>query len=55
MVLPFLWMLSTSLKKPIEVFVYPIQWIPQVFQWDNYKEVWLGPQSFGFIIGIPLR
>jgi len=46
MVLPFLWMVSTSLKKPIEVFAYPIQWIPHTFHWDNYKEVWSGPRSF---------
>jgi multiple sugar transport system permease protein len=46
MVLPFLWMLATSLKKPIEVFAYPIQWIPKVFHWENYKEVWFGKQPF---------
>lgn len=46
MVLPFLWMLSTSLKRPIEVFAYPIQWIPGDFQWHNYKEVWFGRQPF---------
>ncbi|TBL71084.1 carbohydrate ABC transporter permease [Paenibacillus thalictri] len=46
MVLPFLWMLSTSFKKPIEVFAYPVEWIPKSFQWSNYEEVWLGPRSF---------
>lgn len=29
MVLPFLWMLSTSFKFPIDVFNYPIEWIPK--------------------------
>lgn len=47
MVLPFLWMLSTSLKKPIDVFTYPIEWIPQTLHWDNYKRVWAGSQPFG--------
>src|SRR5690606_19447177 len=46
MVLPFIWMLSTSFKKQIEVFVYPIQWIPDSFQWANYKEVWTGTYPF---------
>lgn len=46
MVLPFLWMLSTSLKRPIEVFEFPVQWIPEVPQWSNYKEVWLGTHPF---------
>ena len=46
MVLPFLWMLSTSFKKPIDVFAYPIQWIPESFNWNNYVRVWNGPQPF---------
>ncbi len=38
MVLPFLWMLSTSLKEPAEVFTYPPVWIPSELAWDNYSE-----------------
>ncbi|WP_427181703.1 carbohydrate ABC transporter permease [Paenibacillus sp. TC-CSREp1] len=40
MIVPFLWMLSTSFKLQEEVFQYPIQWIPQVFHFENYAEVW---------------
>ncbi len=29
MLLPFAWMLSTSLKQPNEVFTYPPTWIPE--------------------------
>jgi multiple sugar transport system permease protein len=36
MVLPFLWMLSTSLKHPSEVFTYPPTWIPETLMWQNY-------------------
>lgn len=46
MVLPFIWMISTSLKGPMEVFQYPIKWIPSVFRWDNYKKIWLGANPF---------
>jgi multiple sugar transport system permease protein len=46
MILPFIWMLSTSFKKPLEVFTYPIQWIPNTFEWENYKEVWFGTKPF---------
>ncbi|MGG1550274.1 carbohydrate ABC transporter permease [Paenibacillus ferrarius] len=45
--LPFFWMLVTSLKVESEVFVYPIQWLPK--QWhavENYKEVWFGSYPF---------
>jgi multiple sugar transport system permease protein len=38
MLVPFAWMLSTSLKEPGDVFVYPPQWIPQPPQWTNYQE-----------------
>jgi multiple sugar transport system permease protein len=41
MLLPFLWMLSASLKQPMEVFQFPIRWIPANPRFENYKEVWL--------------
>jgi len=39
MIMPFLWMLSTSLKPLEQVFVYPPQWIPRPLQWQNYQEL----------------
>lgn len=36
MLLPFIWMLSTSLKLPSEIFTYPPVWIPSDFAWENY-------------------
>ncbi|HIQ06764.1 MAG TPA: carbohydrate ABC transporter permease, partial [Anaerolineae bacterium] len=38
MIVPFLWMLSTSLKEPGDIFAYPPQWIPQPIMWQNYVE-----------------
>jgi multiple sugar transport system permease protein len=38
MLVPFAWMLSTSLKEPSDVFIYPPQWIPQPVQWENYQK-----------------
>jgi len=38
MLVPFVWMVATSLKEPGDVFVYPPQWIPQPVQWENYQE-----------------
>jgi multiple sugar transport system permease protein len=35
-VLPFIWMVSTSLKGPGEIFAYPPQWIPQEWRFQNY-------------------
>ncbi len=35
-VLPFIWMVSTSFKGPREIFAYPPQWIPQEWRFQNY-------------------
>lgn len=40
MIMPFLWMISTSLKGQGEVFTYPPQWIPTEFRWQNYVQAW---------------
>ncbi|AIQ63104.1 sugar ABC transporter ATP-binding protein [Paenibacillus stellifer] len=37
MAVPFLWMLSTSLKDEGSVFSIPPQWIPSPVVWENYK------------------
>jgi len=36
---PMLWVFSTSLKTLGEVFIVPIQWLPNDPQWDNYVEI----------------
>ena len=41
MVIPFLWMLSASIKSDREVFqMNPFVWIPEVPKWDNYINIW---------------
>lgn len=41
MVVPFLWMLSASIKSNREVFLMdPFVWIPEVPKWDNYVKIW---------------
>ena len=35
--LPFLWLVSTSLKNRIQIFTYPPEWIPDPWVWSNYK------------------
>jgi multiple sugar transport system permease protein len=36
--IPFAYMLSTSLKTEEQLFVWPIQWIPDPVAWGNYVE-----------------
>ena len=39
MIIPFLWMLSASIKSDREVFqMNPFVWIPANPKWDNYRE-----------------
>lgn len=43
MILPFFWMLTTSLKSQSSVFIFrfsDIQWIPNPIYWKNYIDVW---------------
>jgi raffinose/stachyose/melibiose transport system permease protein len=42
---PFVWMLSASLKKPIELFSDGLGLIPKEWKWDNYVRAW---QDAGF-------
>jgi multiple sugar transport system permease protein len=36
--MPFLWMLSTSLKPDSQLYAYPPIWIPNPLQWENYPK-----------------
>lgn len=35
--LPFIWMISTSLKPANEVLTVPPKWIPSAIKWENFK------------------
>ncbi len=37
--IPLFWMLSTSLKKQMDVYIFPPVWIPRPPQWGNYLTV----------------
>ena len=39
MLVPFVWMISSSLKLEKDVFAFPIQWIPEDPQWSNYQVI----------------
>lgn len=41
MIIPFLWMLSASIKSDREVFqMNPFVWIPENPKWSNYTDIW---------------
>jgi ABC-type glycerol-3-phosphate transport system permease component len=39
-VYPFLWLVSASLKAPIEVFSKGLDLIPEQWRWENYARAW---------------
>ncbi|OMF29769.1 sugar ABC transporter ATP-binding protein [Paenibacillus sp. FSL H8-0548] len=40
MLVPYVWMISASLKLNKDVFSFPIQWIPALPRWQNYVDIW---------------
>ncbi|SCP97632.1 carbohydrate ABC transporter permease [Anaerobium acetethylicum] len=40
MLVPFYWMLISSLKLNKDVFSLPMKWIPDSFHFENYKVIW---------------
>jgi ABC-type glycerol-3-phosphate transport system permease component len=46
-IIPFIWMVSTSVKPTDQVYRLPPVWIPREFQWDWYRVGW---QDFRFAL-----
>lgn len=38
--LPFFWMISSSLKTSQDVFSVPMKWLPETIVWKNFKDIW---------------
>jgi len=47
---PLAWVVSTSLKTSGEVFITPVEWIPQSPNWSNYTEVFVRLPFAQFIL-----
>jgi multiple sugar transport system permease protein len=46
MIIPLVWMISTSFKTQPEVFAYPVKWLPERPTWEAHRKVWLGALNF---------
>jgi len=50
MIVPLLWMVSTSVKNKLDVFAMPPVWIPTEINWSKYSEIWTkGPLLSGLV------
>ena len=41
--MPFLWMLSSALKTPMQVFETAFRWVTDRLHWENFNKVWNNP------------
>jgi multiple sugar transport system permease protein len=46
---PFVWMVVSSLKRTNDVFTVPIQWIPNPVEWSNYVDIFAKADMFTWI------
>ena len=49
MIVPFLWMLSTSLKTTVQSMAFPPEWWPRPFVWENYTRIYEYMPFFTFL------
>jgi multiple sugar transport system permease protein len=49
LMVPFIWMVSSSLKENNQVLTVPIQWIPGEFVWSNYTDIWTRIPMMGYL------
>lgn len=49
--LPFAWMILSSLKREIDVFKLPVRWWPDPLTWKNYVTVWTGAHPLTRYVG----
>ena len=49
MIVPFLWMLSTSLKTTAQSMAFPPEWWPRPFIWENYTQIYEYMPFFTFL------
>jgi multiple sugar transport system permease protein len=54
MVMPFVWLMTSSLKSQIEIFQYPPKWLPDTLHWENYTKA-LTIKPFGLYVVITLK
>jgi ABC-type glycerol-3-phosphate transport system permease component len=46
---PFLWMVSTSLKGPSQIYTFPVQWVPRPAMWENYARLFAAAPMWTYL------
>lgn len=49
LIMPFVWIISTSLKGNESIFAIPPKWIPETLHWENYAKVFVQMPFFTYM------
>ena len=50
MLLPFVWLVISSVKPQEQIFIFPPEWIPREIRWQNYVEALIYKPFYRFIL-----
>jgi multiple sugar transport system permease protein len=50
MIMPFIWLLRSSLMDTAQIFTFPPEWVPDPFQWSNYPEALTAVPFFRYFL-----
>ncbi len=50
MLVPFYWMVISSLKLNKDVFSIPMKWWPDSIHWNNYQIIWKKASAYDFLL-----
>lgn len=50
MLLPFVWLVISSVKPQEQIFIFPPEWIPREVRWENYVEALVYKPFYRFIL-----
>lgn len=50
MVLPLVWLVRSSLMEFGQIFLFPIQWVPDPFAWSNYPDAFTSVPFFSYFL-----
>lgn len=46
---PFFWMVTTSLKGPSQIYTFPVQWVPRPALWENYARLFAAAPMWTYL------
>lgn len=48
-VMPFIWMVLSSLKNNNEIYMVPVKWLPDTWHFEHYAQIWQKADMLGWL------